>query len=316
MIVYFSALLLCLIFSAFLSGAEMAYVSANKVKIRNIADRGDVSAKKVDRLLNKSQHFLSALLISNNVVNVIAISLLAFIFHQYFGIQSEWAVTGVMAPLILIFGEMVPKDYCRIRAESFLLKYAGILSFILWVLRAPIGMILRTVGFFLKTVKSSGHDSIFVNEEEFRSLIDESAQKGVLDHHEKQIIDTILDFERVQLNSVMIPIAHFPKVSLTDSVRDVKRIAREAQAKMLLVYEELPSLIVGMIYVFDVLFVEDEDQPLKEFLRSPIFLAEQVSAETAFLTLQQKRQSYAVVTDAMRDVVGVVPIEKLLVAKF
>jgi len=82
---------------------------------------------------------------------------------------------------------------------------------------------------------------------------------------------------------------------------------------MVLVYEELPSIIVGMIYVFDILFEEDEKRGLKDYLRSPIFLPRSTSIEMAFLTLQEKRQSYAVVMDSRREVVGVAPIENLLV---
>lgn len=316
MIIYFLIVILCLALSAFFSGAEMAYVSANKIKIRNMADAGNAAAKKVDRLLGKSKYLLSALLIGNNIVNVCIASILTYILHSFFNIENEWVATAVSAPIMLILGEQVPKDYCRIRAESFLLRNADLLGCVLWVLKIPVQIILKGIDFFLKGVKASGHSSIFVSEEEFRSLIDESAQKGILDCHEKQMIDTILDFERIELHSVMVPIKDVPKVSLTDTVKDVKLIAKQTRAKMLLVYEELPSLIVGMVYVFDILFIENEEQSLKEFLRAPIFLPEHLSAETAFLTLQQKRQSYVLVTDAMRDVTGVVPIEKLLVTKF
>ena len=77
--------------------------------------------------------------------------------------------------------------------------------------------------------------------------------------------------------------------------------------------EEIPSIIVGMIYTFDILFEEDANKPLKDFLRAPIFLPNSTSIEKAFLTLKHKRQSYAVVTDARGEAVGAVPIEKLLV---
>ena len=67
-----------------------------------------------------------------------------------------------------------------------------------------------------------------------------------------------------------------------------------------------------MLYVFDFLFEEDEEKGLKEYLRPPIFLAKETSLEKAFLTLQEKRQSFALVTDARREVIGAVDIESLL----
>ncbi|MDD5672107.1 MAG: hypothetical protein PHN49_10750, partial [Candidatus Omnitrophica bacterium] len=85
------------------------------------------------------------------------------------------------------------------------------------------------------------------------------------------------------------------------------------KSRIVLVYEEIPSIVVGMIYVFDLLFEENEEQSLKNYLRSPVFLSHQTSAETAFLTLQQKRQSVAFVMDTEGEVAGVVPIERLMV---
>ena len=174
-------------------------------------------------------------------------------------------------------------------------------------------VILKGVDFVLRNFKSKPRQSIFVNEEEFRSLIEESTKSGVVAPHEKRLIDTILDFERIHVESVMIPVSKVSNVSITGKVGEVKEIARRTQARMILVYEEIPSLIVGMIYVFDLLFEENDKQGLKNYLRSPIFLPRNTSIEKAFLTLQEKRQSFAVVTDMRREVVGVVPIERLLV---
>ena len=89
------------------------------------------------------------------------------------------------------------------------------------------------------------------------------------------------------------------------------RKAHQTGSRIILVYEEIPTLVIGMIYVFDLLFDEDESKGLAEFLRSPIFLSRETSLEKAFLTLQERRQSFALVTDARREVVGVVEIEKL-----
>ena len=151
-----------------------------------------------------------------------------------------------------------------------------------------------------------------MNEEEFRSVIEESTKSGIVAPHEKKLIDTILDFERIHVESVMIPVDKISKVDITAKVGDVKVLARRTHQKMLLVTEEIPTLIVGMIYVFDLLFEKNDEQGLKNYLRSPIFLPRNTSIEKAFLTLQHKRQSFAVVTDAHGEVTGVVPIERLL----
>jgi len=304
--------LMCILFSAFFSGSEMAFVSAPKYKFREMADSGDISAKKIVAMQNQPQAFLTAILIGNNIVNVTATAILTYWLHLQFEIESGWLVTAIMVPLIIIFGEIIPKEYCRLHAQYVLLKLASVLSFFLVVFRVPAVLVSRGMDAFLKIFGVKKRKNIFVSETEFRLLIEESTQSGVLESHEKQLINMILDFERIQVGSVMIPLERVAKISLTGTVGDVKKIARETNAQMILVYEEIPSLIMGMIYVFDLLFEKDEGKGLRTYLRSPIFVSKNTSIEKAFLTLQEKRQSYAVVVDVRREVHGVVPIERLL----
>lgn len=304
--------LIFLVLSAFFAGSEMAFVSGNYLKLRDLADSGHPAAKKILKLQEKSHHFLSALLIGNNLAQVGATAVLAYLLEAGAGWRSEWAVTAISAPFLIILGEMVPKDYCRIRAESVLLKYADALSFFQKLWYWPVEVLLKGLHALLGRSDLLMEKSIFVSEQEFRMLIEEGAQTGVLSDHEKQLIGTILDFHRIHLTSVMIPLEHVVKADITATIGDVKNLARRSGAPMILVYEEIPSLVVGMIYIFDILFEEDEGKHLKDYLRSPIFLPGNTSSQSAFLTLQQKHQSYAVVIDANAEAVGVIPIERLV----
>ena len=304
--------LICFVLSAFFSGSEMAFVTSDELKIRAKADQGDLAAQKIVRLKSQTQSFLTAILVGNNIVNITATTIFTYWLQTRFGIESEWLVTLVMAPLILIFGEIVPKDYSRIYGQQILLEWANLLSLFLGLLKLPVSLVLRVVHWIIRALGIGKDKSIFVSETEFRMLIEESAKSGILEHHERQLINMILDFERIHIDSVMIPMAKVSKVSITDKIGDVKKIAKETNAKVVLVYEEIPTIIVGLVYVFDLLFEENEALPLKDYLRSPTFLRKETSLEKAFLTLQQRRQSYAVVTDSHDEVKGVVPIEGLL----
>lgn len=308
-------ILIFVFFSAFFSGTEMAFISSDKIKIRNWAEEGSDSAKKVAAMQEKPEAFLTSILIGNNVVHVLGTAILTYGFEVYFNIRSEWMVAAVMTPLLLIFGEMVPKDYSRLRSDSVMLKYCDILALILKLLKLPTKFILNMIHVILKPFGGTEEKSIFVSEEELRSLIEESTHAGVVESHEKQMIDAILDFEHTKTDSAMLPLDKVTKTDIHSTVGDIKQLASRTKSRMVLVYEEDPSIVVGMIYVFDILFEEDDKKGLGEFLRAPIFLAATSSLETSFLTLQQRRQSYAVVTDSEGEAIGVVPIEKLLVYK-
>lgn len=301
-----------LVASAFFSGAEMAFVSANKLRLREMADAGDKNARFIMQLQQHPNYFLTAILIGNNVVNVMAISIATYIFKEYFGWSSEWAVMLAIAPILIVFAEMAPKDYGRLKAIPFLTGQTLWLRGLKAVFYGPIILFFNILGFFWPAFQQGGGRDIFVNEEEFRSLIEESTHRGIVGPQEQKLIHTILDFERIQVQAVMVPAAKVPMVDIHSKIGDVKRTAREAQARMLLVYEEIPSIVMGMVYVFDILWEEENAQGLHDFLRAPIFIAEDTSLEKAFLLLQKKRQSYAVVTDRAGDIKGVVPIERLL----
>lgn len=303
--------LVCFGFSILFSIAEMAFVSSNKIKIREMADQGSEAARSIVGLQQRSDDLLIAILIGNNIANAGATAIFTYALEETFGLKNEWVVTAIMAPLLIVLGEMVPKDYGRLRSHQSLFKLLPFLRLLAWIFHHPTQMILKGVDRILGPSPES-HKSIFVSEDEFRSLIEESTKTGVLEPHEKKIIDTILDFERIRVESVMIPLERVSKIEIIGKVGEVKAEARKNHVKMVLVYEEIPSIIVGMLYTFDLLFEEDETKGLKKFLRAPIFLPTSTSIEKAFLTLKHKRQSYAVVTDARGDAVGAVAIEKLL----
>ncbi|HCM42240.1 MAG TPA: CNNM domain-containing protein [Candidatus Omnitrophota bacterium] len=305
---------LLLIFSAFLSATEMAFVSINPIQLRQKSDGGDGQALRVLKLRNENQHFLGALLIANNLCNAGATMCLTYFLQNYFGISSEWIVTALMLPLLVVFCEMSPKEYGRVNALGFLTRA----SFLLWGLHRIcfwiVDLFIRAAQSMLPILKQK-NEQIFLNETEFKALVSESEKQGVLEPHEKEFVHTILDFERIPVKSVMIPLNQTAQVELCSDLSEVRKKAREGRSKMVLVYEEAPEIVAGVIYVFDLLAQERENGPLTGFLKAPLFISEKMSLEEAFRLLQKKRQSFALVTDASYEVQGVVLIENLLLGK-
>jgi len=305
--------LLSLVLSSFFSASEMAFVSSNKLEIRELAENNDPRARRVMELQKNSQNFLASVLTWHNIVNITATSILAYFLERYWQIRNEWVVTAILAPVLIIFCEMVPKDYARMRATPFLMKQVFWIQLFVKLFSFPMSLFLGFIRIFWPSFGKRQKEDLFVNEEELCSLIEESTCQGVVSEQEQKLIHTILDFERIQVQSVMIPVEQIPMVNLHSSVSDVKELARESRSRMMLVYEEMPSIVVGMIYVFDLLRKGESAQGLRDFLRAPVFIPGTTSIEKAFFTLQQKRQSYAVVTDSLKNIKGIVPIERLLI---
>ena len=312
MITIVFVILVAFILLGFFAGVEMAYLSCNKLKLRHLADGGDAKAKVIMRFHREPKRFLTTILIGTNLMHVTVAGLATYLLRERFGIVHEWLITLVLAPWIIIFAETIPKDWFRHKADDFIYRFAPFLGFVYRLLSGFSRALLVITDFLTAATAPRLKRNPFVTREEFRYVIDESAKGGVLLEHERKLIDTILNLSSVRVDETMIPLVKFPKVPLTSMIRGVKETARRIHADVVLVYEEIPSLIVGLVYVFDILFEENEEQTLSRYLRAPLFVPHDTSSERALFLLQSKHASYAAVINADREVVGVVSVENLI----
>ncbi len=296
----------------FFAGSEMAYLSFNRLKLRHLADEGNRAAQIVMRFHQHPNRFLTNILIGTNLMHVTVTGLATYLLEEKFHIQQEWAIVLGLSLAIIIFAETIPKDWFRHKADDFIYRFAYVLRFFDHLFSGVSFLLIRLSDFLVSLTSSSIKRSPYVTREEFRYLIEESAKKGVLLANEQQLINTILNLSSRCVEEFMIPVAKFPKVSLTDKIKDVKEAARKTKTQAVLVYEEIPSLIVGIIYVFDILFEENEDQILSRYLKAPLFMTHDITAEKGIFLLQSRHASFGAVINAEREVIGVISIENLL----
>ena len=295
----------------FFAGSEMAYLSCNKLKLRHLSDEGNPRAKIVLRFHRDPKRFLTDILIATNLTHVAITGLVTYFFESQFPLMNEWVAVGVLS-LIIIFAEIIYKDWFRYYADDFIYRFAYLLDFLDRILSGVSHIMIFLTDVLINATAPKIKRSPFVTREEFRYVIEESAKGGVLLTHEKELINTILNLSSVRTEEVMVPVAKFPKVVLTAHLKDVKDIARRSKTEAILVYEEIPTLIVGVVYVFDILFEEGESQTLSRFLKAPLFINHDLTAEKAIFALQSKHASYAAVINPAREVIGVVSLETLI----
>lgn len=300
--------------AAFLAAAEMAFISVHPVRLREQADKGSQGAKSVLALRSDNQHFLGVILIATNMTQVALAALMSYFLEFRLSIHSELIATMIVTPLMLIFCEMFPKEYARLHSLSFLTREEKWLMLLYRLFYWPAHAFIRMTEILFPGFKKRD-EKIFMNEVEFKALVAESEKRGVLDPHERDFVNMILDFERISVRSVMTPLIQVAAVDLRSDIKDVRDAARDKGDHEVLIYEDDPSIVVGVIYVFDVLIKERENGSLGEFLKAPLFISEKMPLEEAFQILKRKRQSFALVTDDRYEVIGVVPIENLLLGK-
>lgn len=305
-------ILVSFVLFGFFAGSEMAYLSLNRLKLRHLADEGNHAAQIVMRFHQHPNRFLTNILIGTNLMHVTVAGLVTYLLEEKFHVQQEWVIVLALSLAIIIFAETIPKDWFRHKADDFIYRFAYVLHFFDRFFSGISFILIRLSDFLVGLTSSSIKRSPYVTREEFRYLIEESAKKGVLLANEQQLINTILNLSSRRVEEFMIPVAKFPKVSLTDKIKEVKEVARKTKTQAVLVYEEIPSLIVGIIYVFDILFEENEDQSLSHYLKAPLFMTHDTTAEKGIFTLQSRHASFGAIINADREVIGVIGIENLL----
>ena len=264
------------------------------------------------RLHRDPKRFLTTVLIGTNLTHVTVVGIFTYILEEYFHISQEWVIGLGLSLVMVIFAETIPKDWFRHKADDFIYRFAFLLDFTDRVFSKVSKVMMALTEFLISTTAPDIKRSPFVTREEFRYVIEESTKGGVLLDHERKLIDTILNLGSLRVEATMVPVERFPKVSLMEKVKDVKEVARRTKTHAVLVYEEIPSLIVGIVYVFDILFEENENETLSHYLRAPLFINQDATSEKAIFLLQSKHASYGAVINSDREVIGVVSLENLI----
>ena len=241
---------------------------------------------------------MTTILIGTNLMHITVAGLVTYILKERLHFDREWVIILVLSFLIIVFAETIPKDWFRHKADDFIYRFAHILNFVDRALSPVSNFLIRFTDYLLQVTSSKTKRSPYVTRDEFRYVIEESAKKGVLHDHEKELINVILNLGSMRVEEVMTPVSKFPKLPLIGKIQDIKEIARKTQTPAVLIYEEIPSIVVGIVYVFDVLFEDNELQSLAKFLKAPLFMAHDTTVEKAIFLLQSRHASFgAVIND-------------------
>ncbi|MBI4431580.1 MAG: DUF21 domain-containing protein [Candidatus Omnitrophica bacterium] len=300
---------------AFFAGIEMSFVSSNKLKMRHKAEKGSPSARIVVEMSNQPQLFLASVLLYQNVSHVMLTAAFAYLLEEAFHISDPLVDTAILAPFVVIFAEMLPKEVCRRKADELILISAHFLHFLL---RATAPLVDYVIGLSNRIIrKLEGTEpkrSAFVSRNELKALIHESARKGIVLEHERRLIDKIFEFENRPVSEIMQPLTAVSRISIHEDIGSLKLLARKnrSDAFWAVAYENEVANVVGIVHLFDVLFEENESTAIRPFVRMPLFIRSTTSTEEAFLLLQSKRQTKAVVIDNSSRAVGMITIHGLI----
>ena len=299
--------------SAFFSSAETALMTSNKLRMRNLAENGNKRAAKVLKVTENTDKMLSAILIGNNIVNLTASSILTALTLKIFGSKLVGIATGILTFLILVFGEITPKNVASKNAENMALSYIGVISFLVTLL-TPLIFIVNTVAKFVISIfNKNGDDNNAVTEEELRAMVEYSHEEGVIENEEKKMIVNVVDFGDTVAGDIMVPRVDMVMVDEKSSYEEILQVFREERYTRIPVYEETPDNVIGILNVKDFLLIEDKENfIMKELLREPLYTYEYKKTSALMMDMRKTGANIVIVLDEYGITAGLITLEDML----
>ena len=299
--------------SAFFSSAETALMTSNKLKMRNLAENGDKRAAKVLKVTENTDKMLSAILIGNNIVNLTASSISTALTLKIFGSKLVGIATGILTFLILVFGEITPKNVASKNAEKMALAYIGVISFLVTLL-TPVIFIVNTVAKFVISIfNKNSDDNNAVTEEELRAMVEYSHEEGIIENEEKKMIVNVVDFGDTVAGDIMVPRVDMVMVDEKSSYEEILQVFREERYTRIPVYEETPDNVIGILNVKDFLLIEDKENfIMKELLREPLYTYEYKKTSALMMDMRKTGANIVIVLDEYGITAGLITLEDML----
>lgn len=307
-------LVILIVLSAFFSSAETAMTACNKIRIRSMADAGDRRARKLLKVLDNGPKMLSTILIGNNIVNLTASSIATVFATDVFGSGAVGLSTGVLTLVVLIFGEISPKDAASVHADGMALRFCGIIS-VLMKIFTPVIFIVNSIakGVLLLLGVDPDKKKDSITEDELRTIVDVSHEEGVIKKDERTMINNVVDFGDSKARDVMVPRIDMVMIDADATYSQLMDVFRENMFTRMPVTEGSEANVIGILNMKDILLYHEGDPfSIRNYLRTPFFTYEDKATAELLPEMRAANASLAIVLDEYGNTAGLVTLEDLL----
>lgn len=300
------------VMSAVFSATETAYSSANLIRLKNLANGGKKTAKTAVKIIEKYDKALTAVLIGNNIVNIAASSIATVVFSSAFGANGVAAATLVMTIVVLIFGEVLPKNFAKENAEKFCLFMAYPLNALMIVFTPIIAFFVMLKNIVSKIFKNKNKQPS-VTEEELMYMIEEIEDEGVLEEQESNLVRSALEFDETLVEEILIPRVNVVAIDKDADIEKIKDCFFENSYSRFPVYDETIDNIIGILHQNDFCKLYfDGGNDIVPFLKKPLFVSEYQKISDTLKAMQREKVHMAVVLDEYGGTSGIVTLEDII----
>ncbi|RLL70949.1 HlyC/CorC family transporter [Paenirhodobacter hankyongi] len=320
-------IVLLLLLSAFFSGSETALTAASRAKLRARADKGDGGAETALTLTEDNERLIGALLLGNNVVNILSASLATALLTRIFGQGGVALATLVMTVLVLIFAEVLPKTYAITAPETVASRVAPLVRLVIHLL-TPIVSIVRLVvrgilwAFGLRT---DANQSMFSVHDEIAGALAIGTSEGTVDKEDRDRLLGALDLGSRTVDEIML---HRSQIEMLDADSDPETLLTAVLTSphtRLPLYKGERENVVGVIHAKELLRAVEKflrtgdgkldsvsDLDVMKVAMKPYFIPETTPLDEQMREFLKRRTHFALVVDEYGDLKGLLTLEDIL----
>jgi putative hemolysin len=300
----------CLLLEGFFSGSEIGVVSADRIKLRHAAAKGSRGARLALKMLAKPEWLLSTTLVGTNIAVVTNTTVATALTIAWLGEENSWVAVLAVAPLIWVFGEIVPKSVFQQRADAvtpYVIYVLRFFSYLFW----PILVIFTFITHLIARLAGNKDQNPFTLREQIQTMLQMPAQEGDIQPVEKTMIRRMFSFSETTVKRIMVPLIDVDAIEQGVTVGEAVRFAVGQSHVRLPVYDGRVDRVVGILNVLDLLGV-DENQPIQPFVRTARYVPDSKSISDLLMELRKDGDAVAVVVDEFGGAAGIVTIEDIV----
>ena len=305
------ALAVLILMSGYFSATETAFLSCNKTRLRTMAEKGNKRAALVNKLNESYDRLLSTILIGNNIVNLTAASIGTILFVRLYGDIGATVSTAVMTVLVLIFGEITPKNVAQDCPEKFAMFSAPIIRVLIWIF-TPLNFLFGLWKKLVSKVLRLESDSK-MSQEELLMLVDEVREGGTIDSEEGDLLKNAIEFNDMRAEDILTHRVDLEAVDIESTKEEIAEVFTQSKFARLPVYEDSIDNIIGILNMKD--FYDGTGitaKSIRDIMTKPLFVLKSEKIDELLKLLQETKSQMAVILDEYGGTLGIVTLEDIL----
>ncbi len=302
--------------SGFLSGSETAITATSKARIIYKIKKGSKRAEYVLKILDQKDNVISSLLLSNNLVNILASSLATAFFYDIFGVKGIFYSTLLMTIVLVIFAEVLPKTYAINKPTRTALVIAPIIYYLNKSLFVFVFLIKQIVNLIFNNKDTDKNISDQQSEEELKGVIDLYKTSNPDYEQEKEMLQSILQLNDITVEEIF---THRKNIFSIDSSIETKKIIENINSSRFTripFWKDNPENIIGLLNVRALNIDLDNQEKSKEIIfekiNKPWFIPETTNLLEQLVEFRKRKEHLAFVVDEFGELLGLITLEDII----